>query len=123
MEDVSPILQALFRWGHIIAGITWIGLLYFFNWVNAPLQLVLSGDTKKAVNPELLPRALFWFRWGAAWTWLTGVLLLLLVFSVPKFGKLKNSYVFSQHLASVSFTCFFSSFLPLSEPHYQDSAS
>ena len=80
MDEISPILQAIFRWAHIIAGITWIGLLYFFNWVNAPLQLVLSGDTKKEVNPELLPRALFWFRWGAAWTWLTGVLLLMLVF-------------------------------------------
>ena len=80
MSEISPILQAIFRWGHIVAGITWIGLLYFFNWVNAPLQLVLSGETKKAVNPELLPRALFWFRWGAAWTWATGVLLLMLVF-------------------------------------------
>lgn len=74
------ILSAVFRWAHVVAGITWIGLLYFFNWVNAPLQAVLDGETKKAVNPELLPRALFWFRWGAAYTWLTGVLLLLLVF-------------------------------------------
>ncbi|MFP6663327.1 MAG: urate hydroxylase PuuD [Deltaproteobacteria bacterium] len=80
MSEISPILDAIFRWAHVIARITWIGLLYFFNWVNAPLQLVLDGDTKKAVNPELLPRALFWFRWGAAWTWGTGVLLLMLVF-------------------------------------------
>jgi uncharacterized membrane protein len=80
MDEISPILQAIFRWAHIIAGITWIGLLYFFNWVNAPLQAQLSAETKKAVNPELLPRALFWFRWGAAWTWATGVLLLLLVY-------------------------------------------
>jgi uncharacterized membrane protein len=40
----------------------------------------LDGGTKKAVVPELMPRALFWFRWGAAWTWITGVLLLLLVY-------------------------------------------
>ena len=40
----------------------------------------MSGDTKKAVVPELMPRALWWFRWGAAWTWVTGVLLVLLVF-------------------------------------------
>jgi uncharacterized membrane protein len=74
------ILSALFRWIHIIAGIVWIGMLYFFNFVNGPFQGTLDGDTKKKVNPELLPRALWWFRWGAAWTWATGVLLLLLVF-------------------------------------------
>jgi uncharacterized membrane protein len=58
----------------------WIGHLYFFNFVNIPFQAVLDGGAKKQVNPELLPRALFWFRWGAAWTWITGVLLLMLVF-------------------------------------------
>jgi len=74
------ILSALFRWIHILAGIVWIGMLYFFNFVNGPFQGTLDGDSKKKVNPELLPRALWWFRWGAAWTWFTGVLLLLLVF-------------------------------------------
>jgi uncharacterized membrane protein len=73
-------LNALFRWLHILAGIIWIGMLYFFNWVNGPLMATLDGETKKKVVPELMPRALFWFRWGAAWTWLTGVLLLALVF-------------------------------------------
>lgn len=74
------VLQALFRWIHIIAGIMWIGLLYFFNFVNGPFAAKLAADAKKAVVPELMPRALFWFRWGAAWTWVTGILLLLLVF-------------------------------------------
>jgi len=74
------ILSALFRWIHILAGIVWIGMLYFFNFVNGPFQGTIDGDTKKKVNPELLPRALWWFRWGAAWTWVTGVLLLMLVF-------------------------------------------
>src|SRR3970040_1673403 len=55
-------------------------MLYFFNFVNIPFQGTQDGDTKKKVAPELLPRALFWFRWGAAWTWATGVLLLLIVF-------------------------------------------
>src|SRR5436853_3659707 len=73
-------LEALFRWMHVIAGITWIGHLYFFNWVNGPLQAKLDGPTKKAVVPELMPRALYWFRWGAAYTWFTGVLLLLMVY-------------------------------------------
>jgi uncharacterized membrane protein len=74
------ILDALFRWIHILAGIIWIGMLYFFNFVNGPFVATMDGDTKKKVVPELMPRALFWFRWGAAWTWVTGVLLLMLVF-------------------------------------------
>ncbi len=73
-------MNALFRWLHILAGVVWIGMLYFFNWVNGPLQGTLDGDTKKKVVPELMPRALYWFRWGAAWTWVTGLLLLMLVF-------------------------------------------
>jgi uncharacterized membrane protein len=74
------VLTALFRWLHIFAGIVWIGMLYFFNWVNGPFAATMDGETKKKVVPELMPRALYWFRWGAAWTWTTGVLLLLLVF-------------------------------------------
>jgi uncharacterized membrane protein len=58
----------------------WIGLLYFFNFINGHFAATLDADTKKKVVPELVPRVLFWFRWGAAWTWITGFLLLLLVF-------------------------------------------
>ena len=76
MELVHP----LFKWLHIIAGIAWIGLLYFFNWINGHFAATLDGDTKKKVVPELMPRALYWFRWGAAWTWVTGVILLLVVY-------------------------------------------
>src|SRR5712691_2951335 len=73
-------LQAIFRWLHIFAGIVWIGPLYFFNWVNGPFAAKLDAPTRKAVVPELMPRALYWFRWGAAYTWITGVLLLGLVY-------------------------------------------
>src|SRR5262245_3871662 len=78
--ELSAILESLLRWIHIVAGIVWIGHLYFFNFVNAPMGAALDGPTKQKVVPELMPRALYWFRWGAAWTWVTGVLLLLLVF-------------------------------------------
>src|ERR1043165_137127 len=78
--ETSLALESLFRWIHIVAGITWIGLLYFFNFVNGPFAATMDGPTKQKVVPELMPRALYWFRWGAAWTWVTGVLLLLLVF-------------------------------------------
>ncbi len=68
-------IEFAFRWLHVIAGITWIGHLYFFNWVNAPMQAVLDADAKKAVNPQLMPRALWWFRWGAMITFLSGLIL------------------------------------------------
>src|ERR1044071_1539710 len=72
--------EAIFRWLHVVAGIIWIGHLYFFNWVNGPFAKTLDAATKKAVVPELMPRALFWFRWGAAWTWVTGILLAGLIY-------------------------------------------
>jgi uncharacterized membrane protein len=78
--QATDITQSIFRWIHVVAGILWIGLLYFFNWVNGPFAATMDGETKKKVVPELMPRALFWFRWGAAWTWVTGILLLLIVF-------------------------------------------
>jgi uncharacterized membrane protein len=81
---LSAALEAIFRWLHVIAGIVWVGHLYFFNWVNGPFAKTMDGETKKTVVPELMPRALYWFRWGAAWTWITGVLLLMLVYYMGK---------------------------------------
>lgn len=72
--------QLTFRWIHVVAGVLWIGLLYFFNWVNGAFAATMDAETKKKVVPELMPRALFWFRWGAAWTWVTGVFLMLVLY-------------------------------------------
>ena len=66
-------LRIFLRWAHFVAGITWIGLLYFFNLVNVPFQKALDPDTKKKVNPDLLSRALWYFRWGAVVTVLVGL--------------------------------------------------
>lgn len=63
----------ILRWSHFVAGITWIGLLYFFNLVNVPFQKGIDADTKKKVNPDLLGRALWYFRWGALITVLVGL--------------------------------------------------
>ncbi|MGH9750519.1 MAG: urate hydroxylase PuuD [Candidatus Polarisedimenticolia bacterium] len=73
-------LNILFRWIHVIAGVMWIGHLYFFNFVNAQVAKSYDADSKRKVVPELMPRALYWFRWGAAWTWITGFLLLGIVY-------------------------------------------
>lgn len=84
MDELKPWLEGAFRWIHVVAGVLWIGLLYFFNWVNAQVMPKLDAATKQKVVPELLPRALFFFRWGAAYTWITGVLLLHLVYHQGK---------------------------------------
>ena len=65
-------LQMILRWMHIVAGITWIGLLYFFNWVNGAAMKALEPAVRMKVVPEIMPRALFYFRWGALVTWLSG---------------------------------------------------
>src|SRR3954468_5289916 len=72
--------QILFRWLHVVAGIMWIGHLYFFNFVNSQVAKTYDADSKKKVVPELMPRALYWFRWGAMFTWITGVLLVIIVY-------------------------------------------
>ena len=71
--------RILLRWLHFVAGITWIGMLYFFNLVNAPVQKGLDAETKKKVNPDLLGRALWWFRWGAVVTVLAGLMYFAMV--------------------------------------------
>lgn len=83
MGDVNwtEILNILFRWFHVFFGILWIGLLYFFNFVNGPFAKTLDADAKKKVVPELMPRALFFFRWGAMLTFILGWLLFFINYS------------------------------------------
>jgi uncharacterized membrane protein len=71
--DSTALVRIILRWLHFVAGITWIGILYFFNLVNVPFQKGIDADTKKKVNPELLGRALWYFRWGALITVLVGL--------------------------------------------------
>jgi len=78
LEDAYSNIHLLVRWLHVMAGITWIGLLYFFNFVNVPLQGALDDAAKKGVNPKLMPRAIWWFRWGAMLTFLAGLILFVM---------------------------------------------
>jgi len=78
MLDLNTTLMFVLRWIHFIAGITWIGILYFFNFINIPLTGTMDGDTKKKVVPELMPRALFFFRWGAMFTFLAGWAIIII---------------------------------------------
>ncbi|ALA60449.1 urate hydroxylase PuuD [Nitrospira moscoviensis] len=71
----------LMRWVHFLAGITWIGLLYFFNLINAAFLKSLDGPTKNVVIPKLMPAALNWFRHGATVTVLAGIVLYFYLYS------------------------------------------
>lgn len=92
LTDFFSNFSLLVRWLHVIAGIVWIGHLYFFNFVNVPLQAALDDGAKKAVNPKLMPRALWWFRWGAMITFVAGLILFTLIYMyVPGQGFGANS--------------------------------
>jgi uncharacterized membrane protein len=73
---------AFWVWMHVLAGITWIGLLYYFNFVQVPgvanalAEADNGGPGAAAINKYIAPRALLWFRWGALATWLTGAMAL-----------------------------------------------
>jgi uncharacterized membrane protein len=71
----------LLRWVHFLAGITWIGLLYFFNLINAGFLKSLDGPTKNIVIPKLMPAALNWFRHGATVTVFAGIALYVYMYS------------------------------------------
>lgn len=69
-------IDYLFRWGHFLAGITWIGLLYYFNFVQGEYFKETEASARSAAIQKLVPRALWWFRWAAMFTFLTGLMLL-----------------------------------------------
>lgn len=76
MDFLTPriIYEFSLRWLHFMAGITWIGFLYWFNLVNVNFQKSLEADVKPKVNPKLIPPTLWLFRWSAALTFVTGFL-------------------------------------------------
>jgi uncharacterized membrane protein len=67
--------QAVFRWLHVLFGILWIGLLYYFNFVQMRVMPQIPAELKPAVSRYIAPEALFWFRWSALATWIMGVVL------------------------------------------------
>jgi uncharacterized membrane protein len=69
----------LLRWIHFLAGITWIGILYYFNFIQTPFfGTDLGGKAKGIMTQGLVPNALWWFRWGAMFTFATGLLIILM---------------------------------------------
>ncbi len=83
-------LSALLRWAHVVAGIIWVGLLYYFNFVQMPAVAAAvadaSGPGPAAIARYVAPRALLWFRWASILTWLAGAAILATQ------GQLLNSF-------------------------------
>lgn len=73
-------INFLFRWGHVLFGITWIGMLYYFNFVQGAYFKEGTPEAVSDAKAKLAPRALWWFRWGAMFTFITGVVLLVGLF-------------------------------------------
>jgi uncharacterized membrane protein len=71
-------LQAVTRWLHTFFGIVWIGLLYYFNFVQIPTMPKIPAELKPGISKHIAPSALFFFRWGAALTVLTGIIIAVL---------------------------------------------
>jgi len=74
-EGPMGIAMSVLQWLHVFFGITWIGLLYYFNFVQTPTMPTIPAELKPGVSKYIAPKALFYFRWGAAFTVLTGLLL------------------------------------------------
>jgi uncharacterized membrane protein len=72
------VVHFFLRWFHFLAGITWIGILYYFNFVQTPFFAETEAPVRIGVIQKLVPRALWWFRWGAMITFLAGLLMYLI---------------------------------------------
>ena len=81
------ILDLVARWGHVLFGIAWIGLLYYFNFVQGEYFKEAAKDALPDVKAKLAPRALWWFRWAAMFTFITGLVLL------GHLGSSLNAYI------------------------------
>ena len=73
--DADSFLRFLFRWLHVLSGVMWIGLLWYFNFVQIPNMPKIPDDQKPAISKVIAPEALWWFRWGAFATLVTGLVL------------------------------------------------
>ena len=85
--------NTIFRWLHLFFGITWIGLLYYFNFVQIPTMPKIPAELKPGVSKHIAPAALFFFRWGAAMTVLTGLIVAWLAGYVVQALTLQQPYL------------------------------
>src|SRR5690554_7696576 len=82
----SMVIEFILRWFHVLFGIVWIGMLYYFNFVQTEYFKEAEAGAKADAMKKLAPRALWWFRWGAMFTFLTGLVLLMSVRAFSNFS-------------------------------------
>lgn len=75
--ETMQFVNFLARWGHLLFGMTWIGLLYYFNFIQGGYFKAATPEALKDAKAKLAPEALWWFRWGAMFTFITGLILLV----------------------------------------------
>jgi uncharacterized membrane protein len=93
------------RWLHILAGVTWIGLLYYFNFVQTPGLAAAAADKGgpggAGVSKYIAPRALLWFRWAAVVTWLSGAIYLMGGYGTGNHGAIVNAFTLQPGYRSI----------------------
>jgi uncharacterized membrane protein len=87
--EVMDIVNMLARWGHLLFGMTWMGLLYYFNFIQGGYFKAATPEALKDAKAKLAPEALWWFRWGAMFTFITGLILLVGVMKL----NILNEYI------------------------------
>ncbi len=98
MGNASFNMSSLGVWFHVIAGVIWIGLLYYFNFIQVPgvgtalAEANDGGPGPAAINKYIAPRALFWFRWAAVATWITGL------GALQPLGGIKEAFMFGENM-------------------------
>jgi len=81
-----------FRWLHVLSGVMWIGLLWYFNFVQTPSMPKIPDEQKPAVSKVIAPTALFWFRWSAMSTIITGIIVSSMMGYIGKALSLQGGY-------------------------------
>jgi uncharacterized membrane protein len=82
----------ILRWIHFLAGITWIGILYYFNFIQTPFFAETEASIRSGAIQKLVPRALWWFRWGAMFTFIAGLLMYIHKLQVTGAEFFNSSY-------------------------------
>ncbi|KGJ87888.1 urate hydroxylase PuuD [Thalassotalea sp. ND16A] len=98
--ETMEIINFLARWGHLLFGMTWIGLLYYFNFIQGGYFKKATPEALADAKKHLAPAALWWFRWGAMFTFLTGLVLLV---GVMKLGYLNAGIVLGATMGTLMF--------------------
>ena len=88
----APTAISIFQWLHVFFAITWVGLLYYFNFVQIPTMPAIPAELKPGVSKYIAPKALFFFRWAAAFTVLTGLILAWLYDELHEAMALQDSH-------------------------------